>query len=279
MSTATTTMTAIERCASSLRDAVVSGSAKRIDRAAKKLEQARDQAARKATRSKDVAAAQHLVNKERILKEQIARKKKADEIEADGRVISINPCIPGARGDIYDLLRVRNVMVGSSVMLRRRAFDQVGGFDENLTSIENRDLWIRVAKKWLVECIDQPLTLYRVHAGNRSENVELRRRNIFQVLAKHHEASDRSRNGRRLRREAYSHAYFNVLGRGYFRRLEMTSARRMLGRAAWLRPRLDVLRLVGLSLLGRRGFLLARALKRRLSGRDAVSGEDRSARS
>jgi glycosyltransferase involved in cell wall biosynthesis len=183
-------------------------------------------------------------------------------INARGDIVSVNPCPPGARGHIYDVLRVHNVMVGSSVVVRREAFDQAGGFDENLTSIENWDLWIRISSRWAIECIDQPLTFYRVHHGNRSASAQLRRQNIFTVLEKHHDAAERSPEGRRIRREAYFHAYFNVLGRGHFSRREMGEARRALLRAALLKPRWDVLRLLLLAFLGRRGFAMAATLKR-----------------
>jgi hypothetical protein len=158
-------------------------------------------------------------------------------------------------------------MVGSSVVARRRAIENVGGFDEDLTSIENWDLWIRIAREWAVDYVDEPLTLYRVHAGNRSGNVGLRRKNIFRVLAKHHDAGDRSPEGRRRRRDAYFHAYFNVLGKAYLGRLEMGPARRALWRALWLKPRADVLRLLCLAMLGKRGFRVLQSAKRRALGK------------
>jgi glycosyltransferase involved in cell wall biosynthesis len=187
-------------------------------------------------------------------------------VDADGKTVSVNPCPPGARGHIYELLSIHNVMVGSSVMVRRQAILQAGGFDETLTSIENWDLWIRIAREWAVECIDEPLTLYRVHPGNRSSNVELRRQNVFRVLAKHHDPCDRSPAARRRRREAYFHAYLNVLGKAYFSQRDMGAARRVLLRALALKPTRETVRLLLLTLLGRRGFVAARALKRRLTG-------------
>jgi glycosyltransferase involved in cell wall biosynthesis len=183
-------------------------------------------------------------------------------IDGESRKVSVNPCYPEARGRIYELLTVHNVMVGSSVVARRRAIEEAGGFDEDLTSIENWDLWIRIARGWAIEYIDEPLTLYRVHSGNRSRNVELRRSNIFRVLAKHHGAADRTPEGRRRQREAYFHAYFNVLGKAYVGRLEMGPARRALWQALWLKPGRDVLRLLCLTMLGKRGFLALRSVKR-----------------
>jgi glycosyltransferase involved in cell wall biosynthesis len=187
-------------------------------------------------------------------------------IDAQGRELKVNRCPPDARGRIDRLLSVRNVMVGSSVVVRRRAIEEAGGFDEDLTSIENWDLWVRIARRWAVEFVDQPLTLYRVHAGNRSADVELRKRNIFRIIAKNHDPRDRSREARQLRRDAYFNAYYYVLGMGYFERLEMGAAAGALWRAFCLKPQVAILRMLGLTLLGRRGFLALKALRGRLGG-------------
>jgi hypothetical protein len=103
-----------------------------------------------------------------------------------------------------------------------------------------------------------------MHEGNRSGSVELRRQSIFRVLEKHHDSAERSPEGRRIRRDAYFHAYLNVLGRGYFSRRGMRLARWAPLRAALLKARWDVLRLLLLTLLGRRGFARAATLKRRM---------------
>lgn len=184
----------------------------------------------------------------------------------EGRIVRTTHPSPGGRGRIYPLLCVRNIMVGSSAMARRQAVAEAGWFDESLTSIENWDLWIRIARRWEIDFVDEPLTLYRVHTGNRSANVELRRRNIFRVLDKHHDAGDRSPEARKLRREAYFNAYYTVLGMGYFDRLEMGAAAKALTRAFLIKPRADVARLLAASLLGRRLYLALSGLKRRLAG-------------
>jgi glycosyltransferase involved in cell wall biosynthesis len=189
-------------------------------------------------------------------------------IDAGGRVLRVIPCPRGGRGQVYPLLAVRNMMVGSSVMARRAAIAEAGWYDEELTSIENWDLWIRIARRWEVDCVEEPLTLYRVHPGNRSADVELRRRNVFRILAKTHDPTDRSPEAVRLRRAAYFNAYYVVLGMGYFDRLEMGSAARALARAFLLEPRADVARLLLTSLLGRRLYLALRGVKERVIGAD-----------
>ncbi len=187
-------------------------------------------------------------------------------INGKGQVVQVNPCPPDGRGAIYGLLSIRNIMVGSSVMVRRQAVEAVGGYDESLTSIENWDLWIRIAREWLVDYVDEPLTEYRKHDGNRSVNVELRRRNIFRILERHHDASDPAPAARQRRRDAYFNAYFLVLGIGYFGREEMDKARAAFWQAFKLKPSLEVARHLLLTAGGQRGFRLLRALKRAVLG-------------
>ena len=49
----------------------------------------------------------------------------------------------------------------SAVMMRRRLFDRVGLFDENLPACEDYDFWLRVACDYPVGLIDEPLLVKR----------------------------------------------------------------------------------------------------------------------
>ena len=60
----------------------------------------------------------------------------------------------------------------SAVMMRRELFDQVGNFDESLPACEDYDLWLRVAAKFPIYLIDEPLTIkYGGHADQLSRTV------------------------------------------------------------------------------------------------------------
>lgn len=49
----------------------------------------------------------------------------------------------------------------SSVIVRRELFERVGLFDESLPACEDYDLWLRVAKDYTVDYIDEKLTIKR----------------------------------------------------------------------------------------------------------------------
>ena len=59
-----------------------------------------------------------------------------------------------------------NAIIGSSVLVKKQAIDEVGMMDESpeVFSSEDYDLWLRIAKKYRIKYIDLPLIKYRVHA-------------------------------------------------------------------------------------------------------------------
>ncbi|BAT54331.1 putative glycosyl transferase [Nostoc sp. NIES-3756] len=73
---------------------------------------------------------------------------------------------------------------GSSAMVRRICFDQVGLFDTELTSSEDRDMWIRLAAHYHFAVVKEPLTLYRRHSQSMSKNRPKMLKNIRRVFEK-----------------------------------------------------------------------------------------------
>jgi glycosyltransferase involved in cell wall biosynthesis len=64
-------------------------------------------------------------------------------------------------GDVFCLLLKENVVGTSTVMARRQAVLDVGGFDEVLKVAEDWDLWLRMAARWPFAAINEVLTIYR----------------------------------------------------------------------------------------------------------------------
>ncbi|MBI4349040.1 MAG: glycosyltransferase [Elusimicrobia bacterium] len=74
------------------------------------------------------------------------------------------------RGDVLDAFARwpgRAIVVGgeSSAVVRRTALDAVGRFDTGLSISGGWDLWRRIATRYLVELVDEPLVLYRQHGA------------------------------------------------------------------------------------------------------------------
>ena len=68
------------------------------------------------------------------------------------------------------LLRAQNVIPGggSGVLAARSLLVEVGGFDPRLSLVADRDLWIRLAQRAPLACVDRPLVGYVLHGANLS---------------------------------------------------------------------------------------------------------------
>jgi len=90
----------------------------------------------------------------------------AHRIDANGAVTgTIGPAVGD---DVRRDLLARNVLVHSSVMFRRSAYLEAGGFDLTSTNLEDYDLWMRMARLGPIAVIDEPLVSYRVSARQMS---------------------------------------------------------------------------------------------------------------
>ena len=69
-------------------------------------------------------------------------------------------------GFVLEQLLIGNWIQTSTVMLRRKCLDEVGGFDEDIGQYgEDWLLWMRVASRFPMYFLPEPLVSYRVHPG------------------------------------------------------------------------------------------------------------------
>lgn len=93
-------------------------------------------------------------------------------IDDDGNELKENPLgFPWPKtstGDVLEELVWHNKIIASSVLVRQSVFDDVGVFNTAYFGSGDWEMWYRIAEKYHVGHIDEPLTLYRVHAGSAS---------------------------------------------------------------------------------------------------------------
>lgn len=82
----------------------------------------------------------------------------------------IDPQFGGGEYCFADFFKRNRVLNCSSVMLKRAALEEVGGFREDLRLAFDYDLWLRVAAKYRVVSLSEPLAQYRLHGGNLSRD-------------------------------------------------------------------------------------------------------------
>jgi glycosyltransferase involved in cell wall biosynthesis len=73
-------------------------------------------------------------------------------------------------GDIFLKLLLGNFITNSSVVINKMLFDSLNGFNVNLLTCEDWDLWMRFAAVEKIGLCPEPLVKYRFHAGGKSRN-------------------------------------------------------------------------------------------------------------
>jgi hypothetical protein len=134
-------------------------------------------------------------------------------------------------------LTVRDFLVSarmgpSSALIRRRCLESVGLFDESLQSVEDRDMWLRIAAQFPCVLVESPCWWYRTHTGQMSRKAQRMFRNYLSVLNKFFAANPEYRNFRGL---AMSYLYFDA-AMAYFDEGERMAALRCLAQSARYRP-------------------------------------------
>jgi glycosyltransferase involved in cell wall biosynthesis len=132
------------------------------------------------------------------------------EVDEHGRVLQTILCDPKMRGNVYHHLLIRNRMTGGTVVVTRKAIDRVGCFEESFKAAENWDLWIRIAKEFSVDFVNEPLVNYLRHPGNLSCDNDRMIQAAWTILQKHipqGTARDELRDTYQL---AYAHYYYNL---------------------------------------------------------------------
>jgi glycosyltransferase involved in cell wall biosynthesis len=69
-------------------------------------------------------------------------------------------------GTSYAALAGYCAMFTSATLMRRSAFESVGGFDESLDAYEDWDLYLRLSLRWRLLYTDCPAATYRIWTGN-----------------------------------------------------------------------------------------------------------------
>ena len=98
-----------------------------------------------------------------------------DEIDADGRLVTRSFLhdhqVRHPKQTLASCVEHDLMVIPSASVLRRGAFDMLGGFDESLRGYEDDDLYVRAFRSGARIVFDErALTLYRVHTGGDSSS-------------------------------------------------------------------------------------------------------------
>ena len=103
--------------------------------------------------------------------------------------------------DPYKLL-YRHI-IGSTALMRRELFEQVGGFDPAFTAYEDWAFWLdALAKGWRGQNVDAVTFMYRRHGSTRHIGARAQYRKWYRVLRRKHRELYASAGRRRLAAES-----------------------------------------------------------------------------
>lgn len=72
------------------------------------------------------------------------------------------------KGDIFTQLLYSNFVGSTSFpLLKSDCLKQIGGFDEKMLSAQDYDVWLRIAEKYQIDYVAEPLVIYHEHDGEQ----------------------------------------------------------------------------------------------------------------
>jgi len=139
------------------------------------------------------------------------------------------------RGWVSGALLLENFVPASSAVARRECFERYGGFDTNLRTGEDYDMWLRLSPHYQFDFVAKPEIRYRIWGGQMSKDYRARYetgiRTMQRFLDNNPDVVDRA-----LVRRAWAHTY---TGRGnvtLWRGQDRVGALRDYARALSLEP-------------------------------------------
>lgn len=169
--------------------------------------------------------------------------KKVGKVVGDGDTASNNPELSTAhslQSTVYGLQSplalvdfvYHNPVATSTVMVRREAVRDVGGFDTQFCGPEDYDLWMRLVAKHKCVELDAILTRYRTTVGSLSMDERQFLPEVLRVLAKAFGPGGALEKHQEWRRRAYAEQYSSASWMAYNRGAHGPALRYLL--MSWL---------------------------------------------
>lgn len=86
----------------------------------------------------------------------------------DRRKSSISRLPEKHEGEVFDSLINENYIGGTSYpLIRTEYLREIGGFDLLMESAQDADVWLRLAERYKIACVNEPLVKYHIHNGEQ----------------------------------------------------------------------------------------------------------------
>lgn len=138
-----------------------------------------------------------------------------ENIDSEGNALDSTTAGLAGRISHEFLLFERAVVLGggSGIMIPRKVFDELGGFDPELMTSADWDLFYRISRRYEVGFVPEILLRYRLHGSNMHGNVKRMEREMLHGFAK--AFSEDAGEIQKLKKKAYGNLH-QVLAGSYF---------------------------------------------------------------
>jgi glycosyltransferase involved in cell wall biosynthesis len=109
----------------------------------------------------------------------------------------------------------RGVVIGagSTSIVRRETFDEIGGFDLRLSTAADWDFCYQVSRTHKIGFVTEPLVLYRMHGTNMHGNIKAMEHDMLLGFEK--AFAENSEDLRKIENESYGNLYMTLAGSYY----------------------------------------------------------------
>jgi glycosyltransferase involved in cell wall biosynthesis len=133
------------------------------------------------------------------------------------------------RGSLFTALLRSDFLCMGAVLIRSECIEDVGGFDIRLPPVEDWDMWLRLARKYDADYVDESLVRIRLNKSNPSRNPGIVYPLNLRVLAKlQREFPEEARRHRPLIRQQISR-YHLALAKYLYANRQLSPALKHLG--------------------------------------------------
>lgn len=132
-------------------------------------------------------------------------------VDDDLQALEVVPALPAAEALRNAIaLEPPGINLSQTGLIRRRAFESIGGFDEDLSTSADLDLVCRVCLRFSSCPVPEPVAQYRRRAEQMSTNVDLMKRDMLRVLAKLYADPSLPKQLLALKRRSYANLFLIV---------------------------------------------------------------------
>jgi glycosyltransferase involved in cell wall biosynthesis len=137
------------------------------------------------------------------------------DIDANGKNLETH--FDGLSGEVsHELLLFRRAVIlggGSGIMIPRKIFDEVGGFDLRLSTSADWDIFYQISSRYKVGFINEILLKYRLHGSNMHGNIPRMEREMLIGFEK--AFAENPKTLQKIRNKCYGNLYMILAGSYY----------------------------------------------------------------